>query len=124
MPLKLRRHNLARTRATRTGGLSRSLSLVHREVMRLTGLGMRKVVRPLADVASGTWFLSWFAPYLEIYRYHHVVLSRIGDVLCPPANAAARPGGFLRTVVVCSVAAPLHLAAANSADRSDWRSAS
>jgi hypothetical protein len=40
------------------------------------------------------------------------------SVLWPFANAAARPGGFVRTVVACSVLAPLALVALSLRARS------
>ena len=68
---------------------------------------MTKRLQQVYDVAVATWLLSWFALYLEIFRYRHVAPSRIVSVLWPVANAAAKPGGFVRTVVACSALAPL-----------------
>jgi len=66
-----------------------------------------KRLQQLYDLAICTWLLSWFALYLEMFRYRHVVASRMISVLWPVANAAAKPGGFVRTVVACSALAPL-----------------
>ena len=69
---------------------------------------MTKRLQWLNEVVICTWLLSWFALYLEIFRYRHVVPSRIVSVLWPVANdAAARPGGFVRTVMGCSALPPL-----------------
>jgi len=76
----------------------------------LSGDGDQQVTKRLQqlyDVAICTWVLSWFALYLEIFRYHHVVPVRMVSVLRPVANAGAKPGGFVRTVVACSALAPL-----------------
>lgn len=55
------------------------------------------------------WFLSWFELYLEIFRHHHVTaalfLSPTTWIL--PAAGAARPGEWLRTVLACSILAPI-----------------
>lgn len=66
-----------------------------------------KRLQQLYDVAICTWLLSWFALYLEIFRYRHVVASRMINVLWSVANADAKPGGFVRTVVACSALASL-----------------
>jgi hypothetical protein len=63
-------------------------------------------VRTLARVVTVFWFLSWFALYLEVVRYQHLVLSRLGDVISPPTSEPVGPGGFVRTVVICSVVTP------------------
>ena len=68
---------------------------------------MTKRLQWLNDVAICTWLLSWFALYLEIFRSRHVVSSRIVSVLWPVANAGAKPGGFVRAIVGCSVLAPV-----------------
>jgi hypothetical protein len=52
------------------------------------------------------WFLSWCGLYLEIFRWHHVVLAQISGVIWPDPQAAAKPGGFVRTVVVSSIVIP------------------
>lgn len=68
---------------------------------------MTKRLHQLYDATICAWLLSWFALYLEIFRYRHVIPSRIFSVLWPAADAAAKPGGFVRTVVACSALAPL-----------------
>lgn len=52
------------------------------------------------------WLLSWFGLYLEIYRYHHVTLGGMIDVLCPSSRSASVAGGFVRNVVLWSFLAP------------------
>jgi hypothetical protein len=52
------------------------------------------------------WLLSWLGLYLEIFRYHHVVLSRMMDVLLPPRRPGPGPGGFVTSVVLWSLLAP------------------
>jgi hypothetical protein len=68
-----------------------------------------KRLQRLFDFTICVWLLSWFALYLEIFRYHHVVPSRMFSVLWPTADTAAKPGGFVRSVVACSLLAPLLL---------------
>src|SRR5215467_1933107 len=53
------------------------------------------------------WLVSWFGLYLEVFRYHHVRLSYLGNVMWPAASEGARPGAFVRSVVVCSILAPV-----------------
>jgi hypothetical protein len=82
---------------------------------------MQPRVRRGAQVAAGAWFLSWFALYLEIFRWRHVVPSHLANVVWPTAGSANQPGGFVRTVVVCSAVAPvvfLTLAGAQRRNRS------
>ena len=64
-------------------------------------------MRRLPVLAAAMWSLSWFALYLEIYRFHHVVVRHLGSVLWPAVSGGMRPGGFVRTVVASSVVAPL-----------------
>ena len=54
----------------------------------------------------GLWALSWLGLYLEVVRYRHVTLRQLGDVLWPSAGGA-QPGGFVRSVVVCSLLLPI-----------------
>ena len=68
--------------------------------------------------ASVTWALGWFTLYLEIYRYRHVILGRMLDVFRPTtSDAAARPGVFVRAVVLCSILAPVVVVALWGWDR-------
>jgi hypothetical protein len=64
------------------------------------------LVRRGAQVVAGAWFLSWFALYLEIFRWRHVVPSRLASVVWPTVGSADQPGGFVRTIVVCSAVVP------------------
>lgn len=68
---------------------------------------MHRLVERGAQVAGGAWFLSWFALYLEIFRWRHVTPAGMARVVWPAAAAADQPGGFVRVVVVCSAVAPL-----------------
>ncbi len=70
---------------------------------------MTKRLQQLFDVTMCSGLLSWFALYLEIFRYHHVIPSRLFSVLWPTADEAAKPGGFVRTLVAGSVLVPLVL---------------
>lgn len=67
---------------------------------------MHRLVRQGAQVAAGACFLSWFALYLEIFRWHHVLPSRLASVVWPTAGIN-QPGWFVRTIVACSALAPL-----------------
>jgi len=67
---------------------------------------MHQFIRRGAQVAAGAWFLSWFALYFEIVRWHHVVSSRLVSVVWPTAGTADQPGAFVKTVVICSAVAP------------------
>jgi hypothetical protein len=64
-------------------------------------------LRRFANALGAIAILSWFGLYLEIFRYHHLVLSQIGRVAWPSETAGPRPGGFLRSVIVCSILAPI-----------------
>lgn len=68
---------------------------------------MHRFIRQRAQIAAGISFLSWFALYLEVFRWRHVTPSRLASVVWPPAGIADRPGWFVRTVVVVSAVAPL-----------------
>lgn len=70
-----------------------------------------------ARVARGVWFLSWFSLYLEIFRWRHVVPSRIATVVWPDVSSVSQPGAFVRTVVVLSVVAPVVFFALAAAER-------
>ena len=66
---------------------------------------LRMLVRDMARVVGMAWFLSWFALYLEVFRYQHVVLTGLYGVIWP-SPWGPQPGGFVRTVVVCSLVSP------------------
>jgi hypothetical protein len=59
-----------------------------------------------ATTALILWFLSWFELYLEMFRWRHVVLAHILDVVWPDPYAGGTPGGFVRSVVVSSAVVP------------------
>ena len=67
---------------------------------------LHRLVRGVIEVAAGIWFLSWFALYLEIFRWHHVAFPYLATAVWPTANSPNQPGGFVRVVVVCSITAP------------------
>ena len=58
-------------------------------------------------VVASMWLFSWFALYLEIIRYHHVSASRVTAVLSRSGGMSAQPGEFVRSVVACSLVAPI-----------------
>ena len=69
---------------------------------------MQRALRRAEWVVGVVWFLSWFELYLEIYRHRHVAAPRVLGLPSPPLalGAGAQPGGWLRTVLACSVLAP------------------
>jgi hypothetical protein len=64
---------------------------------------MRRHFR-VARLAGALWFLSWFASYLELVRYHHVTVPHRSSA--SPIGAVAgngwKPGVFLQPVLMCS----------------------
>lgn len=70
---------------------------------------MHHAIRRAGWLVGVIWFLSWFELYLEVYRYHHVALPHIFGLPSPTlaVGAGAKPGGWLRSVMVCSALAPL-----------------
>jgi hypothetical protein len=60
----------------------------------------------VATTALVLWFLSWLALYLEMFRWRHVVLGHLVDVVWPDPFAGDTPGGFVRSVVVSSAVVP------------------
>jgi hypothetical protein len=74
--------------------------------------GAKLVKHPLRKAlwASGIlWLLSWFALYLEIYRWHHVTPSLHLSPPPPPpgTDIQALPGEFLIAVLGSSALAPV-----------------
>ena len=66
-------------------------------------------MRRMKWISGAVWILSWLALYREIFVWHHVTRSlRLNP---PPAprgtDVKPQPGGFLITVLICSVVAPL-----------------
>jgi hypothetical protein len=45
--------------------------------------------------------------YLEVFRYHHIELSTLLAGWALPRDVGARPGEFVRAVVICAVTAPM-----------------
>jgi len=63
----------------------------------------------IATRLSGVlWMLSWIGMYLEIFYWHHMTPSLRLNLPPPvPGKPPPRPGGFLITIIVSSVLAPL-----------------
>jgi len=73
--------------------------------------GVKHMKSPLRKALWGSgllWVLSWFALYLEIYRWHHVTPSLHLSPPAPPpgTDIQARPGEFLIAVLGSSALAP------------------
>jgi hypothetical protein len=69
---------------------------------------MRKATWMMGLVSGIVWVLSWFALYLEIYRWRHVTPSlHLGGPSMPDTVIQASPGGFVLAVLRYSVLAPL-----------------
>lgn len=70
---------------------------------------MKILVRTGRLTTRIVWGLSWFALYLEIFRWHHVGASLGLNVPLPttPEGMWPRPGGFVLTVLWSSAAAPV-----------------
>ena len=69
---------------------------------------MQKPLRKAIWAGSLLWILSWFALYLEVYRWHHVAPSPHLNGSPPPpgTDIQSRPGGFLIAVLASSALAP------------------
>jgi hypothetical protein len=69
---------------------------------------MKKVPQIALGLSGAIWLLSWIGMALEIFYWHHVTPSlRLNPPPQLPGLPSPRPGGFLITVIVSSIAAPL-----------------
>lgn len=66
-----------------------------------------RLIEGISEVVAVLWLVSWLALYLEIFRWHHVKLFQLASVMWPGNNSPNQPGGFVRSVVFCSISAPV-----------------
>ena len=58
-------------------------------------------------ISGAFWLLSWCVVYLEIFRWHHMTTSlRLNPPPQIPGFPPPRPGGFLISAIVLSIASP------------------
>jgi hypothetical protein len=69
---------------------------------------MKHLTRTAVCVSGSLWVLGWFALYLEIYRWRHIIPSlHLNGWTAPPGEVIqSRPGGFLIAVLMTSALAP------------------
>lgn len=86
----------------------------------MTRTGGRMRLRWLAGVL---WALSWFELYLEIFRFRHVALpwGRGPGAAAMAFGPNAHAGWWLRTDLVCAVAAPVMFVVLAMVHRRDGR---